>query len=253
MSFRDRHGTLRLRPPPPPPRRTSSSRDASPDSGLSLSSTSSHPSTTSLEAASSTEQRRGESAPSSPVPIFSQSARADESQLLEDICSSLDSTTLSVLSLPEVNSKVEKLRTNSVSLNDLKVKGVTKPPAPKRPPVPVRRESLRQERKSLNSAKFYIPLRFSFHSEDMFPLPPPFTNCEKTYPTKTLFGFKSPVPEYKQNDDEDLKVENPSNTTKNTTPGSRKLDGAFLSKIFPSNPRSEPLGTSLSNSRYEVL
>ena len=252
MSFRDRHGTLQLRPPPPPPRRTSSSRDVSPDSGLSLSSTSSHPSTTSLEAASSTEHRRGESAPSSPVPIFSQQAHNDESQLLEDICSSLDSTTLSVLSLPEINSKVEKLRTNSVSLNDLKVKGVPKP-APKRPPVPVRRESLRQERKSLNSAKFYIPLRFSFHSEDMFPLPPPFTNCEKTYPTKTLFGIKSPVPVYKQNDVEDLKVEPPSNTTRKTTPGSRKLDGGFLSKVFSSDPRSEPLRTSLSNARYEVL
>ena len=234
MSSRD-YGTLRLRPPPPPPRRTSSSRDTSPDSGLSVSSTSSHPSTTSLDVALSTDQCTRES---DPMTAFSQDAPTDESQLLEDICSSLDSSTLTVLSLPAVTSKVVKLRTNSHSLNNLKVRGVTKP-APKKPPIPVRRDSLRRERKTLNSAKLFIPQRFSFRSEDVFPPPPPFTNCPKTYPTKELFGVQSPVLEYKPHIKEDLR--------------SRKSEGAFFSKIFSSKPQSEPLRTSLSNARYEVL
>jgi len=184
---------------------------------------------------------------------FSQEAQTDESQLLEDICSSLDSSTLTVLSLPAVTSKVEKLRTNSHSLNNLKVKGVTKP-APKKPPIPVRRESLRRERKTLDSAKLFIPLRFSFRSEDMFPPPPPFTNCPKTFPTKELFGLQSPIPEYKPHK-EDLKVEPPSNMTIKTKPRSIKSEGAFFSKLFSSKPQphSEPLRTSLSNASSGVL
>jgi len=247
MSTRD-FGSLRLRPPPPPPRRTSSSRDTSPDSGLSVSSTSSHPSTTSLDVALATEQSSRES---DPMTAFSQDAQTDESQLLEDICSSLDSSTLTVLSLPAVTSKVEKLRANSHSLNNLKVKGVTKP-APKKPPIPVRRDSLRRERKTLHSAKLFIPLRFSFHSEDVFPPPPPYTNCPKTYPTKELFGLQSPVPEYKPHK-EDLKLEPPSNMPRNATPQSKKSEGAFFSKLFSSKPQSEPLRTSLDNASSGVL
>ena len=228
MSSRD-NGTYRLRPPPPPPRRTSSSRETSPDSGLSVSSTSSIPSTTSLEAASVTEQ-------------------SHDSQLLEDICSSLDSSTLTVLSLPAVNSKAEKLRTNSHSLNDLKVKEVNNL-APQKPPVPVRRDSLRLERRQSNRAK--LEDRFSFHKEDVFPPPPPFTNCPKTFPTKELFGVQSPIPEYKPYEEEN-KVETPSNPIINAKPKSKKSDGTFFSKIFPSTSQSEPLQTTSSDARYEI-
>lgn len=229
MSSRD-NGTCRLRPPPPPPRRTSSSRETSPDSGLSVSSTSSIPSTTSLEAASVTEQ-------------------SHDSQLLEDICSSLDSSTLTVLSLPAVNSKAEKLRTNSHSLNDLKVKEVNKL-APQKPPVPVRRDSLRLERRQSNRAK--LEDRFSFHQEAVFPPPPPFTNCPKTFPTKELFGVQSPIPEYKPYEEEN-KVETLSNPIINAKPKSKKSDGTFFSKIFPSTSQSDPLQTTNSDARSGVL
>ena len=239
MSSRD-YGTYRLRPPPPPPRRTCSSRDTSPDSGLSVSSTYSIPST-SLEAASVTEQSHEESAPMT-KPSY------NDSQLLEDICSSLDSSTLTVLSLPTVNSKADKLRTNSHSLNDLQVKEVNKL-APQKPPVPVRRDSLRLERRQSNRAK--LEDRFSFRQEDVFPPPPPFTNCPKTFPTKELFGVQSPIPEYKPYQEEH-KVETLSNQIINAKPKSKKSDGTFFSKIFPSIPQSEPLQITMSDVRYEM-
>ena len=239
MTSKD-YGNYRLRPPPPPPRRTSS-RDTSPDSGLSVSSTSSFPSTTSLEATSVTEQSYEECAVGASAP-----RNAGASQLLEDICSSLDSSTLTVLSLPAVSSKPEKLRTNSHSLNDLKVQRVTKP-APKKPPVPVRRDSLRLERRESTTVK--LEDRFSFHSEDKFPPPHPFTNCPKTYPTKELFGIQSPIPEFKP---QELKRESPVKPTNNVKAELRKSEGPFFSKIFSSKPHAGSPRTSLSNARYEI-
>lgn len=249
MSTRN-YGASRLRPPPPPPRRTSSSRDTSPDSGLSVSSSSasSLPSTSSLGAAPGTGQTQEET---SQVALSTQNTEADYSQLLDDICSSLDSSTLTVLSLPAVTSKVEKLRTNSHSLNDLKVNElkVTKPD-PNKPPVPVRRDSLRLERRK--SYRVLLEDRFSFRSEDAFPPPPPFTNCPKTFPTKELFGVRSPVPEYKSN--EEHEIEPLSKPTINEKTKSRKSDGASFSKIFASKLQSKPLRTSLGgNARCGVL
>lgn len=248
MSARN-YGTSRLRPPPLPPKRTSSSRDTSPDSGLSVSSTSasSLPSTSSLGVAPVSGQTQEES---SQVSSSTQNIEADYSQLLDDICSSLDSSTLTVLSLPAVTSKVEKLRTNSHSLNDLKVNELKMiKPDPKKPPVPVRRDSLRLERRK--SYRVMLEERFSFRSEDAFPPPPPFTNCPKTFPTKELFGVRSTIQEYKTN--EEHEIEPLSKATINEKTKSRKSDGAFFSKIFSSKLQSEPLRTSMGNARYDEM
>jgi len=246
MSTRN-YGTSRLRPPPPPPKRTSSSRDTSPDSGVSVSSASSFPSTSSLRAAPVTGQTQEES---SQVASSTQNTEADYSQLLDDICSSLDSSTLTVLSLPAVTSKVEKLRTNSHSLNDLKVNKLRETKLDlNKPPVPVRRDSLRLERRKSN--RVMLEDRFSFRLEDYFPPPPPFTNCPKTFPTKELFGVRSPIPEYKTNEEHEAGPF--SKPTINEKTKSRKSDGAFFSKIFTSKLQSEPLRTSLGNASFGVL
>ena len=247
MSTRN-YGTSRLRPPPPPPKRTSSSRDTSPDSGVSVSSASSFPSTSSLGAAPVTGQTQEEE--SSQVASSTQNTEADYSQLLDDICSSLDSSTLTVLSLPAVTSKVEKLRTNSHSLNDLKVNKLKETKLDlKKPPVPVRRDSLRLERRKSN--RVMLEDRFSFRLEDYFPPPPPFTNCPKTFPTKELFGVRSPIPEYKTYEEHEIGPFSKPTITEKTK--SRKSDGAFFSKIFTSKLQSEPLRTSLGNTRYDKV
>jgi len=124
---------------------------------------------------------------------------------------------------------------------------VTKP-APKKPPVPVRRESLRLERRESTTVK--LEDRFLFHSEDKFPPPHPFTNCPKTYPTKELFGIQSPIPEFKP---QELKRESPVKPTNNVKAELRKSEGAFFSKIFSSKPHAGSPRTSLSNASPGVL
>lgn len=231
------YGTYRRRPPPPPPR-VSSSRDPSPDSGMSVSSTSSTPSIT-VETTSVPEQCQNETSRVSQI-------NSEESQLLDDICSSLDSSTLTVLSLPPLTSKVEKLRANSQSLNNLNVKSVTEPA--QKPPVPIRTDSLKLERRRSNKVK--LEDRFSFRSVDVFPPPPPFTNCPKTYPTKELFGTHSPTPEYKP-DIEKPRAKSSSAATGDLTPRSRNADGAFFTKLFSLKPQSGELRqTNIKNARY---
>ena len=188
------------KPPPPPPRRhqgsssetpaqfqvstsTRSCEESSLDSGISTSSSlSSLPSTASLEITVNDQDTSDYSR------NFNSTALDEDSPLLREISLALTNSSLtSVLSLPPeltVNDEESALEPISTSLT------IPRKAAPK---PPVRRDSIRSDdvpKRNRISSKYNLEERFStkFHPVESFPPPSPLSNCQKTYPTKELFG-----------------------------------------------------------------
>ena len=151
-------------------------RSSSPDSGLSLSS-SSLPSTTSLEADQDV---------SDAGKLLSSTRINEDSRDLSDLSFSLQNSSLSA-TLSAFRREEDRLSTSDPHPPTLNESG---PPKIRKaaPKPPQRRDSLRSTRK--NSIARNLEERFAgkFRPVSSFPPPPEFTNCPKTYPTKELFG-----------------------------------------------------------------
>ena len=238
--------TLR-KPPPPPPRRHQGSSSETPaqfhvstsarsceesslDSGISTSSSlSSLPSTASLEITVNDQDTSDYSR------NFNSTAVEEDSPLLGEISLALTNSSLtSVLSLPPeltVNDEESALEPISTSLT------IPRKAAPK---PPVRRDSIRSDAPKRNriSSKYNLEERFStkFHPVESFPPPSPLSNCQKTYPTKELFGEQT-------EDKEEL-----NGTSKQELEGnskSRRSDSVF-SKMFSLKTNSASKRASVS-------
>ena len=240
--------TLR-KPPPPPPRRHQESSAETPsnsqaqvptrknsceesssvDSGISTSSSSSSlPSTASLEITVNDHDAIDYSR------TFNSTAFDEDSPFLREISLALQNSSLaSVLSLPQESSaKDEEIELERTSTSLI----IPRKAAPK---PPVRRDSIRSEppRNRKSSSKYKLEERFAsqFHSYENLPSPPPFTNCQKTYPTKELFG------DGKKDEQDSQEVPKPEPEVSSK---SRRSENVF-SKMFS-------LKTSLTSRRTSV-